>query len=417
MSDEGTQAPSPDQPELFLSAAVPPPPPPPVWAAPITPPMPSAAPLPAGVPRRGDSSRWRGLIVGVALGALVGGGVGAGVVAVSDDGTTTTRVVTVGQQAVSRPASALTGTPLDIATLITKVEPAVVAITTGGGPGSGDGAAGTGFIISSDGYIATNNHVVVGATRIQVALTTGDLLSARIVGRDATADLAVLKVDRTGLPTVQLGDSNAVQVGDEVVAIGNALALDGGLSVTRGIISGLNRDIQTNEGGNLTGLLQTDAAINPGNSGGPLIDAEGRVIGINTAIASPSTSNAVNIGFVIPISNAKPIIDDLTSGRVPSFLGVSTQTVTPALAQQQGLQAQAGAYVAQVTAGSPAAKAGIQRGDVIIEIGGTTVTQSSDVLTAVRSHRPSDTLDIVVDRGGTSHTFHATLVERPSTNT
>jgi serine protease Do len=203
----------------------------------------------------------------------------------------------------------------DIAAILAKDVPAVVSITTGGGPvlgrGGGSGAA-TGFVIDPDGIIVTNDHVVDNAQSVTVTTSDGKELTARVLGEDASSDLAVLDVDAANLPAVELGDSDQVQVGDDVVAIGNALDLDGGLSATRGIVSGLHREIPTQNGGRLEGLIQTDAAINPGNSGGPLVDAQGRVIGINTAIANPST--AQNVGFVIPISQAKPIIDRLRGG-------------------------------------------------------------------------------------------------------
>jgi serine protease Do len=201
----------------------------------------------------------------------------------------------------------------EISGILAKDVPAVVAITTDGGPvlgrGGGGGGAATGFVIDPDGIVVTNDHVVADARSINVTTSEGKKLSARVLGQDASHDLAVLKVDGTNLPAVELGNSDQVQVGDDVVAIGNALDLDGGLSATRGIVSGLHREIPTQTGGQLTGLIQTDAAINPGNSGGPLVDAQGRVIGINTAIANPNT--AQNVGFVIPITQAKPIIDRL----------------------------------------------------------------------------------------------------------
>jgi S1-C subfamily serine protease len=202
----------------------------------------------------------------------------------------------------------------DISAILAKDVPAVVAITTDGGPalGGGGGGAATGFVIDPDGIIVTNDHVAADARSINVTTSDGKKLSARVLGQDASHDLAVLKVDATNLPAVDLGESNQVQVGDDVVAIGNALDLDGGLSATRGIVSGLHRDIPAETGARLTGLIQTDAAINPGNSGGPLVDSQGRVIGINTAIANPNT--AQNVGFVIPISQAKPIIDTLRGG-------------------------------------------------------------------------------------------------------
>ena len=203
----------------------------------------------------------------------------------------------------------------DISAILAKDVPAVVAITTDGGPGlgrAGGGGAATGFVIDPAGIVVTNDHVVADARSISVTTSDDNKLSARVLGQDASHDLAVLKVDGSNLPAVELGDSNQVQVGDDVVAIGNALDLDGGLSATRGIVSGLHREIPTENGARLAGLIQTDAAINPGNSGGPLVDAEGRVIGINTAIANPSS--AQNVGFVIPISQAKPIVDRLRGG-------------------------------------------------------------------------------------------------------
>jgi S1-C subfamily serine protease len=200
-------------------------------------------------------------------------------------------------------------------------------------------------------------------------------------------------------------------VGDEVVAIGNALALEGGLSVTRGIISGTDRIVDTDVGSTLLGMLQTDAAINPGNSGGPLLDSQGRVLGINTAIANPAS--AQNVGFAIPISRAKPIIEDLRLGRAAAFLGVSTRNLTPASARELDLAIDRGAYVAEVTAGTPADDAGIQQGDVIVEIGGKEIEDSGDMQTTIREHRPGDKVTVVVDRKGERKTLDATLTERP----
>jgi len=350
----------------------------------------------------------RHTIIAALAGGLCGALAAGGVFLATDDNATTAVQSSGSQAVVSRPSSTLDG-GTDIASLLATAEPAVVAITVGQGPGTGAGGAGTGFVITADGFIVTNNHVVEGQTRIEVAFTDGQSFSARIVGRDPSVDLAVLKVDVTGLAFIELGDSDAVQVGDEVVAIGNALALEGGLSVTRGIISGTNRTVDTDAGSTLVGMLQTDAAINFGNSGGPLIDAQGKVIGVNTAI----DASAQNIGFAIPISRAKPAIDDLRAGRKPAFLGVSTQNVTPALSRELGLDVDTGAYVAQVTPDTPADRIGIREGDVIVQIGDDTINTSSDVLTAVRSHRPGDRVDVVVDRNGERITLTATLTERP----
>jgi len=372
------------------------------------------APWPPAAPRaRNSSGRLRYTLTGALVGGLVGALAAGGLVlAFADGGDTTTVVQPASDSAiVTRPSTEISRTG-DVAAIIEKDEPAIVAVTTGGGPGSGTGGAGTGFVITQDGYIVTNNHVAESAAKIEVAFTNGEIESAKVVGTDPSADLAVLKVDRTGLPTVELGDSDAVQVGDSVVAIGNALALEGGLSVTRGIISGTNRNVSTDVGSSLAGMLQTDAAINPGNSGGPLLDSQGRVVGINTAIANPAS--AQNVGFAIPISKAKPIIEDLRLGRAAAFLGVSTQNVTPGLARELDLKVNQGAYVAKVTAGTPAKDAGIEVGDVIVEIGGKAISDSTDVQTAVREHRPGDKVTVVVDRKGDRKTSEATLTERPA---
>ncbi len=350
------------------------------------------------------------MLVGALAGGLVGALAAGGLVLAIDDGGTTQVVSSGAVPVVSRPSSTLAG-GTDIASIIETAEPAIVAITTDDGPSSGNGGAGTGAVITDDGYVVTNNHVVEGASKIEVAFTNGQIESAVVVGTEPSADLAVLKVARTGLPAVELGDSDAVQVGDEVVAIGNALALEGGLSVTRGIISGTDRTVDTNVGSTLVGMLQTDAAINPGNSGGPLLDAQGRVIGINTAIADPGWSQ--NVGFAIPISKASPIIEDLRLGRKGAFLGVVTESLTPAKARELGIDRTQGAIVVQVTSGSPAEGAGVEVGDVIVSIGDTAVDNTADVQTAVREHRPGDTVAVVVSRDGARTTLEATLVERP----
>ncbi|HEU5301396.1 MAG TPA: trypsin-like peptidase domain-containing protein [Acidimicrobiia bacterium] len=390
--------------------------PPPTFPSADTPaPGPSSA-LPPWPPQEQPSGRRgrrrsRDVLVGALAGGLVGALAAGGLALAFDDGSSTTNVVSSGAvPVVSRPSSTVEG-GTDIASIIEKAEPAIVAITTDDGPGSGTGGAGTGVVITDDGFVVTNNHVVEGASTIEVAFTNGEIEGATIVGRDPSNDLAVLKVARTGLPAVELGDSDQIQVGDEVVAIGNALALEGGLSVTRGIISGTDRTVDTNVGSSLVGMLQTDAAINPGNSGGPLLDAQGRVIGINTAIANPAS--AQNVGFAIPISKASPIIEDLRLGRKGAFLGVSTETVTPARAREAGLAVSTGAIVVQVTPGSPAEDAGVEVGDVIVAIGDTPVDTTADVQTAVRENRPGDTVKVIVDRDGERVTIEAVLAERP----
>ncbi len=231
-----------------------------------------------------------------------------------------------------------------------------------------------------------------------------------------------MKIDRTDLPTIELGDSDQLQVGDAVIAIGNALGIsDGsGPTVTTGIVSGLDRRVEVgqNPAGDfevLNNAIQTDAAINPGNSGGPLLDTRGRVVGINTAIASPDSSN--NVGFAIAISSAKPVIEQLRKGQTAkiAFMGVQTQTVTPSLAKSENLTGDPGALVTVVEPGTAADKAGVKKGDVIVDVGGSKITRTQEVARAVRRHSPGDTIDVVVERDGKKMTLHVTLGDAPGT--
>jgi len=344
-------------------------------------------------------------IVGALVGALVAGAIVA--IAVDDDSAPTGAGATA---VVLRPSDRISHTG-DIAEILKAAVPAVVAIVDDGGPDSG-GAAGTGFVISSDGVIVTNNHVVEGAREIQAVFSDGTTRDATVLGRNPPSDLAVVKVDATDLVTIALGDSDRAQVGDDVVAIGNALALQGGLTVTRGIISGLHREVGTNTGSALEDVLQTDAAINPGNSGGPLVDAEGRVIGINTAIADPGS--AQNVGFAIPISNARVIIDQLRRGHQPAQLGVKTIDVDQAKVDGHPVEVDDGAYVQDVTSGSPADRAGIRSGDVVVAVDGNDVASAAALGGVIRQHKPGDEVTIELDRKGDSITVHATLGEAPT---
>jgi S1-C subfamily serine protease len=343
-------------------------------------------------------------------GGLVGAIIASGVYLVADDSDSSTSSAPSATAVVVRPSDRIARTG-DIAAILKADVPAVVAIVDDGGPDSG-GAAGTGFVISADGVIVTNNHVVEGADKIQAVFSDGTSRSAKVLGRSPASDLAVVQVDATGLPTIELGDSEQVQVGDDVVAIGNALALQGGLSVTRGIVSGLHREVGTNEGGALDDVIQTDAAINPGNSGGPLVDAQGRVIGINTAIADPGS--AQNVGFAIPISNAKAVIDQLRNGKQPAYLGVSTLDVDQAEADGHKLSVDAGAYVQSVGSGTPAAKAGIEVGDVVTEVDGKSIAGAASLGNVIRQYKPGDKVEITVDRDGDTKTFTITLGEAPT---
>ncbi len=303
--------------------------------------------------------------------------------------------------------------PRDVQEVLAKIEPATVAVSVDGGINAG-GSAGTGFVISSDGVTITNNHVVEGVKKsIEVTLNDGRTLSATLLGRDPLEDLAVLKVEGSGLPTAKLGSSGKVQVGDDVIAIGNALALEGGLSVTRGIVSGLDRTIDTELNFQLQGIIQTDAAINRGNSGGPLVNSRGEVIGINTAIANPSY--AQNVGFAIAIDRAKPIIEDLRQGkdRKIAFLGVAAQDVNERLVKELSLKVQRGALVVEIQTNSPASKSSLALGDVIVEIAGKEINSANDMVSVIRSKKPGDKIIIKYDRRGNEKTTSVTLAERP----
>lgn len=259
---------------------------------------------------------------------------------------------------------------------------------------------GSGVIIRPDGYILTNNHVVAGADRLVVTIGAEDC-TATVVGTDPSTDLAVVKVDRAGLPQAEIGSSADLRVGQPVVAIGAPWGLE--KTVTAGIISALGRSSVAEGAGGLTAytsLIQTDAAINPGNSGGALCDANGRVIGINTLIQSTSGAFA-GIGFAIPIDFAMDVANEIiATGRATHpFLGVATATIDSSTAERFGLPVSAGAYVQSVVPGSPAEASGIRPGDIIVRIGSATIESVEDVFVAVRSHRVGESVEVEVVRG------------------
>jgi len=262
---------------------------------------------------------------------------------------------------------------------------------------------GSGFIINPNGYIVTNNHVVDGATQVQVKLSDGRELPAKVVGRDSKTDIALLKVEASGLTVIPLGDSSASQVGEPVMAIGNPFGLD--QTVTTGIVSATGRAIGS---GPYDDFIQTDASINPGNSGGPLINARGQAIGINTAIFSQS-GGSVGIGFAIPTSLAKSIVTQLAdSGKVTrGWLGVGIQPVTPDIAKSFGRTETTGALVSSVSEGSPAEKAGLKAGDIITEYDGRKVERVSDLPRAVAGTPVGHDVRLGVVRDGMPMTLTA----------
>lgn len=268
---------------------------------------------------------------------------------------------------------------------------------------------GSGFIIRSDGYIVTNEHVVRGAQKLEVTLFGGKKFVGKLVGSDPLTDLAVVKIDAQNLPNVQLGDSDQLTPGQWVVAIGNPYGFHD--TVTAGIISALGRSLEDpNQVGN---LIQTDAAINPGNSGGPLVDLSGQVIGINEAIIA----NAQGLGFAIPINLAKKIVDDLiTKGKVDRpatpWLGVALTEINERIADYYGLSNRDGAII-QIYPGSPAAKAGLQDGDIIKEINREKITKPEDVVKLIQEAKVDQTVEILIYRDGKLQVFKVKLEERP----
>jgi putative serine protease PepD len=351
------------------------------------------------------------VVLGAVLGGLLVGGVVLTALALKGD-----------DQVVARPAIVTPEGVMDIEGILEKVQESVVTIETSASSGNDvfEGA-GTGIVLSDDGLVLTNAHVIGSSDRIQVRLFDGASHGASLVGSSPDEDLAVIRIDGVDdLKPAELGSSDALQVGEPVIAIGNALNLGGKPSVTQGIVSAKDRSIQGPGAGgenvDLDNLVQTDAAINPGNSGGPLVDVSGQVVGVNTAIIADSQ----NIGFAIAIDPIKPQIEDLRNGNgeitpETAFLGVSTvnvSTVESAVREQLGIKTDEGAFVADVTPDSGADDAGLRAGDVVVALDGEDVTSSEQVAATVREHEPGDRVRITIERDGEEQTVTATLGRR-----
>lgn len=299
-----------------------------------------------------------------------------------------------------------------------------------GPPQRGAAATGTGFVLDEQGYILTNAHVVENARRVRVRIDEGTLIAADLVGSDPSSDLAVLRVDPRSakLRPLPIGESREVEVGDPVLALGNPFGLED--TITSGIVSALQRQITAPDGFTIEGVIQTDAAVNPGNSGGPLMDAEGRVIGVNSQIATagPQARGSVGIAFAVPIETAKRIVPALKDdGKVErTFLGVSSIAVTPSVARQLGLGVNRGALVVSVAEGSPADRAGLRGaspggtgalsrgGDVLVRVDGRRISSPEDLSAAIAARRPGDVIAVEALRAGRRITARVQLAERGS---
>lgn len=303
---------------------------------------------------------------------------------------------------------------LDIRKVLGDVEPSVVTILTGSST-SIFGSAGSGVVLSADGLILTNDHVIDGAEQITIRFSDGTSAQAKVVGASKSHDVAVLRVPRTDLTPAKLGSTANVRVGDDVVAIGNALNLGGDPSVTRGIVSAKDRSIDDGKV-SLQHLIQTDAAINHGNSGGPLVDAQSEVIGINTA----GIEGAQNIGFAIAIDSVRDLITQLEHGKGGdtstnaahlglSALDVSSPEISQDIKDHFRITAKTGAVVIQVDPSGAAAKAGIEEGDVIISFDGSSVTTDQALSDLIGQHRPGEQVNVVVERRGQRQSFQVTL--------
>jgi S1-C subfamily serine protease len=376
------------------------------------------------------------------ISGLVGGGIAVviGAILIATGAISTHETKTVVQQSpITQNASETKANGLTVSDIYKKVGPGVAFIQADvvesssspfGFPQQQRGTAtGSGFVLDKQGYVLTNAHVVNGGSNIQVHFGHGDSVGAKLIGKDLSTDLALLKVDPTKvkLDPLPLGDSSKLSVGDPAVAIGNPFGFDD--TVTTGIISALQRQINAPNGFSIDNVIQTDAAINPGNSGGPLLNASGQVVGINSQIATGGGGNgSVGIGFAIPINTAKTVIPQLkSSGKVEhAYIGVTTAPASGQTAQDLNLPVNHGALVQDVVKGGPADKAGIRAGhtqtsgglvaggDLIVKVGTTNINKPDDVAAAIADKKPGDQIQMSFYRGKTLKTVTVTLGTRPS---
>ena len=373
------------------------------WPAPA-----QAAPVvdldpPPRVSDGGRTTSRRLALAALAVVAIAGGTVGGAVAGRSMTRPAATSTATAGAFNTTS-VSPSTPDKEDVSALISTALPGIVSISV---ELNGAQAAGTGSVISGDGQIATNAHVVADATKIEVKFADGSTAAAKVLGVDRTDDLAVIKVDKAGLTALPLGRSSDLRIGEPVVAIGNALDLTGGPTATEGIVSALDRTIDTSDGEHLTHLLQTDAAINPGNSGGPLLTLDGKVVGMNSA----GSQDAQNIGFAIAIDTARPIVEQLQQGKTvtKAYLGVTTTAIDKTVAARSGLAIDHGLLIVDVAGDSAASAAGLKPGDVLVSINVEATDDSTVLGDVIRSAGAGKVVHLKVFRDGKTIDVDATL--------
>jgi S1-C subfamily serine protease len=351
-----------------------------------------------GADGRRRAGGWRPVLAAALVAAVVSAGVAVPVTRAS-----------MGDAAATPAPVRIDADASPIAAIAAAVGPSVARVEVAGAGGRGEGSA---VIYREDGYLLTNHHVVANARRVSVVLPDGSSHDGQVVGTDQSSDLAVLRIGATDLPVPAFA-SSLPEVGDEAVAIGSPFGLEG--SVTAGIISALDRTVST-PGAPLVGMLQTDASINPGNSGGALVNGAAEVVGINTAILSPTGTNN-GIGFAIPIQTATAIADQLIAdGTVRhAFLGVNGQTIDPEVSALYGLAAERGAVLVEIVPGSPAEGAGLQRGDIVIAVDDAPVTSMPELAGRLQQHRPGDEVTLQIVRAGEERDVTVRLAERPDT--
>jgi S1-C subfamily serine protease len=356
------------------------------------------------------------LLGAVAVGAVVAVLAVTGALPDKVERTTVTPTTTADAEQNTNTQASLESAPTSVADIYEKVSGSVVFVSARGGDGAlpfdgqggGKAASGSGFVIDTAGHIVTNDHVVEDANKFTVRFgEEGDPIPAKLVGKDPSSDLAVLSIDpnavKGGLKPLQLASSKSLRPGEAAIAIGSPFGLSG--TVTTGIISALNREIEAPNGFSIPGAVQTDAAINPGNSGGPLLDSAGRVIGVNSQIASSSGGNT-GVGFAVPVDSIRDVIPRLVKdGKIDrAYLGLASgeRPATP------------GALVGNVNPGTPAAEAGIKTGDLIVGFDGKTVRNPSELSLAVLTRKPGDVVKIELKRGGSTKTVTVKLGRRPN---